>query len=89
MSREVHPDWDALPHGGYPGDVEDLPALHDGSKLEDNFMEVGVDDYVMTGDDRGDGGELDIETELVEIELLLVETLLKYLVLKTLYLNYY
>ena len=78
--KEVHPEWDMLPHGGFGDEPEEEG---------DDFVEVGSDEYVMTGSDCGDGGELDIETELAEIELLLVETLLKYLVLKTLYLNYY
>ena len=34
-------------------------------------MEVGLDDYALTGDDHGDGGELNIDTESAEVEALL------------------
>ena len=73
--EEVHLDWDALPHGGYPGDEPDLLALYvpeyDGPEFQDNFMEVGLDDYVLAGDDPGDAGEHNIDTESAEVEALL------------------
>ena len=76
MSKEeVHPDWDALPHGGYPGNKPDLPALYvpeyNGPEFRDDFMEVSLDDYVLAGDDRGNAGEHNIDTESAEVEALL------------------
>ena len=61
--NEVHPDWQMLPAGGYPGEEPPAPAIfipeYNGPEFLDDvdYMEVSLDEYGAAEDDL-DGGNI-------------------------------